>query len=173
MAEADAALEAGMTSAEFTELVGSDSNDDESMREERARSMGYLVHDDLRDEYTTEFFYAANVANGRKVVPGMQMGSIPEYDVYKTTDNRIVVKIHEEGCTRYLMVARKYIKGNVSYKAGDDIWELGRRTATEYIQRKYFDDQVEEWYQAALKGKKIKWYFDRFKSSYLPRILED
>ena len=169
----DALLESSFSSEDFIDLVASESNDDKTMLDEKARRLGYLVHDSLIDDYTTEFFCAANVANGRKVIPGIQPGVITDYEVFRTVNGKIIVKIADEGCTRYLMVIKNYRKGNVSYTSGDDIWNMGYANAKDKVRQDRFDDAVEEWYQAALKGKDFKWYFDRFKSNYLPKTILD
>lgn len=165
----DARLEAGITADEFRELVASENNGDENMRGEMFRKLGYLVHESVIGDYSNEFTYAAYLASGSKVFPGMTPDFSAEFGLFETTDGKTVAKVAGEDGIHYVMLARKYLKGNLSYTEGDPVWQLGYEGAALTVRQAYFDKQVDEW----LKDAKIEWFYDRFKDDYMPHQTED
>ena len=162
----DEKLDSGLSSQQFMESVASDENDDENMRDEKHRDLGYLMHDSMKSSYSIEFYYAAYRASGKKVAPGVEIMSAPDLQLFTTTDNKLIARVAEESCVRYVILNRRYVKGNVSYKIGDDIWNYGYEGAKAEIRQKNFDQQADEWY--AKDGRKIRWYLDRIKKKYVP-----
>ncbi|MBR0157268.1 MAG: hypothetical protein IJM20_07110 [Clostridia bacterium] len=160
----DARFEGGISFDQFIMLVSGDSNADENMRNEKFRSLGYLMHASTVPSYPQELAYGAYAASGSKIYPGMSPEYSPEYTVLKTSDGKTVVKVAAAGSIRYVTVVKTYIKGNVSYHQGDDIWNMGYEGAKAQVGKTYFDGKVAEWRKAA----KIEWFFDRFKSNYVP-----
>jgi hypothetical protein len=159
----DARFESGISMADFMELVAGDANDDANMKEEKFRELGYLMHSATVGDYPAELAYGAYSANGSKIYPGMKPDYSPEYTVYKTSDGKTVVKVAAEDSIRYVTIIKKYIKGNVNYTKGDEIWEIGYEGAKEQVRQDFFDQKVAEWRKEA----KFEWYFDRFKANYV------
>lgn len=166
--ELDSRFETGISSEEFLELISSDANDDANMKNERYFKTGYLIHKTVAGNYTEEFYYASCAANGQKIVSGLDADMMRNAVTLNTSDGKTVIKIADADGYHYVMVVKEYLKGEVRYEKGDDVWNFGYEGAKSTIRQKHFDDTVEEWYQNAKSSKKIKWYFDRFKDKYLP-----
>ena len=158
-----------VTAEEMLNDVISDTvNLDENMHAELFRGYGYPIHESITGNYSEEFVFAAYRASGKKNVPGKLPVDMPEFEEFETSDGRKVVKVVDEEGAHYVMMLRKLRKGNLSYSEGDEIWQYGYDCAKAKLRQDSFDAEIEKEYQESVKRHRFTWYYDRFKSNYIP-----
>lgn len=162
----DSLLNLGIGLEEFDKLILS-MGDDADMKNETCLDWGYLVHKSLESSYEDGFVYAAMELAGFDFKPLDSEAALPELTYFATTDNKQIVKFCTETGINYLMINRNFIKGNMKYELGDEVWNLAYEGAYNIECDNVYDQVYETWFAEA----KITYYYDRFKDEYTVGIL--
>lgn len=162
----DSLLTLGISFDDFNKLILS-MGDDAAMKNDTCLDWGYLVHKSLEKSYDDGFVYAAMQLSGDSFKPSNADAELPKLTYFDTTDNKQIVKFYTETGINYLMINRKFIKGNMQYERGDEVWNLAYEGAYQIECDNVYDKVYESWFAEA----KITYYYDRFKDEYISGVL--
>ncbi|MBO4562500.1 MAG: hypothetical protein J5772_02690 [Clostridia bacterium] len=127
--------------------------EDPGMDIEGYRNYGYLIHEDLVNDYFAGFVYGAmNLYYGEWTPAASEdpeatevPNSTPELKEFTLQDGTKVVKVCTESGIHYLIVNKELKKGPVEYTVGDEYWESWRSQVVSEKLGELSDELMETW----------------------------
>lgn len=159
--EVDSLLSNGISKDAFYQLI-TEIGEDEKMKQDNYLDWGYIVHESIPANYSEGFAYAALYADTSKR-PNVPIDKKPAIRKFVTNDNKTIIKFKNEEGVSYIIKNRSFLKGEMPYQEGDEIWNIAYEEAYIKARNEEFGRQCEEWVEKT----KVTYYLDRFKQDYM------
>lgn len=159
--EVDEMLNDGISKSDFYQLI-TEIGEDEKMKQDNYLDWGYIIHESIPANYSEGFAYAALYANTGKR-PNVPVEKKPSIQKFITNDNKTIVKLKNEEGVSYIIMNRSFLKGEMPYQEGDEIWNIAFEEAYIKARNDDFGRQCDEWVEKT----KVTYYLDRFKQDYM------